>query len=616
LIHYLEAKLTEMCTALPDFSCPPRFNLILTLETDPASQLDLLESGSQLEIRPEIVLPTLSLIGYPVDHQSANALYRGYAAHVVQAAMINAQELVCCEHALLIHSLLDYQLTELDLLPYQLYPADYEQLFSRFQQLDALPDIWRSRQYDLSETADWRWAYALTEFLLSTPLSDARAGAMLQSLIESENYIGWLNDLLNSNVYDVTVQQAWLNFIYGKSLSGQVVEAQTRPAQDILMRCENVSSPQTALYRYDWVGKDWQLLDQFDPPILFMESLPDDSAVIIQPQNLKAPMSTFLWQENAIKPLNQELDQELASYYYIGRMAPNGHALVMIAFDQSGESYALLDLENCTDDGCNLNLVPGLPQWSPNSAQMILEEVAHEERVSRIVGLTRVDQAGQTHQLSERGFSPFWFSDEEYGYIEIGRNPGVYAAQVTDDNPQRLLDDQTLLRALPEDIRPEELLLRSVEPNPYDRNILAITTVTTEVINNDVYLFLWNRLTGELDYLAYLDQITIGLTEWLPGGEWLLLPTFQSSESGQGISFPWSYYLFNTALNTPPIIVTSSEIRGFSGLDYSVDGEWLITPKTDFLELINLPQDVGENRPYRQFIPHQYNNCQEALFIW
>jgi hypothetical protein len=87
LLAYLDSKIDEMCTKLPDFSCPTGLEIELTLETVPASQLRLHEEETDLEYNGELSLPTLSLVGRPVDQAAADALYRWcHGAHWYRGA--------------------------------------------------------------------------------------------------------------------------------------------------------------------------------------------------------------------------------------------------------------------------------------------------------------------------------------------------------------------------------------------------------------------------------------------------------------------------------------------------------------------------------------------------
>jgi hypothetical protein len=155
-------------------------------------------------------------------------------------------------------------------------------------------------------------------------------------------------------------------------------------------------------------------------------------------------------------------------------MTPDGRKLTMTDQNQE-EGFAILDLEACTDQGCQLIPVPGIPRWSPNGSHALLEVVDRSENF-RIIGLARIDNTGQYIELSEPGFSPFWFSDEAYGFVKFGEQAGIYSAPVATDEPRLELDQDTLIQAFPEDQRPNSLIIQAVTPNPANRNILAVTS--------------------------------------------------------------------------------------------------------------------------------------------
>jgi hypothetical protein len=613
LFQYLDTKLGEMCTTLPNFSCPDNLRVYLDLETDPASQAELIDSVTMFDNDPDLTLPTLTLVGIPVDEAAQDALYRGYAAHVVRTAMINALDWECCERGLFFRALLDYQLAELGLRPYPLHPADYEDLFGRFRQLDDLGDLWTARRIGLSDSIDWQWVYALTEFVLTTPLSAQTAGTMQQSLTEFGAYLNWINDKLTGTVADRTIQHAWLNFIYGRSLSGQVAEGEFIPQQKILLACE--SGFTTFLHRYDWASNEWVTLDRFDQATLFMASTPNDSAVIFQGSYLESSSTLFVWQDGQTTTLLDSSTPEMSGFYFIGLMAPDGRKLTMTRFGEEG--YLLLDLEECSNTGCQLYTISGLPEWSPDGSQMILELLQQTENTRENVGLSRIDKAGQVAHVWGQGsaFAPFWLGEEEYGYIQSGEQAGVYAALVADDEPQLLLSGEDLLQTLPEDERPDSFAIQEVLPNPANRNILAITTYFRDQNGDGSHLFLWNRPSGELTLVASLDQVFAGLAVWLSNGEWLSVPTFPTSSPVGGLNLTYSYYLYHVSGEGESIVLTPNQDLGFQLPDRSIDGRWLLLLNNRYIELVAPNQTITGNRPYRRLLTHNFNNCHNALFI-
>jgi hypothetical protein len=436
---------------------------------------------------------------------------------------------------------------------------------------------------------------------------------MQESLVESSLYLNWLSDFFSRSVLEISVQQAWLNFIYNNSLSGQVVEGEFAPQQDILLACEDVTASRTVLYRYIWASNEWITLDQFDEATMFMVSTPDDSAVILQQMNLTSPSSLFLWQDGQTTTLLDSSTPETNGYYSIGLMSPDGRKLTMTRFGEAG--YLLLDLEECSDSGCQLYSIPGLPEWSPDGSQMILELLQDSFNAPEINGLARVDRSGMIANIWGRGFAfaPFWLGEEEYGYIQYGEQAGIYAALVADDEPQLLLAEADLLQAIPEAERPDSLIIQEASPNPANHNILAVTAFYEDQDERRSYLFLWNRPVGELIPVGFLSQVVAGLAVWLSNGEWLVVPTYHTRLSGEGASQTYSYQLYHVSGEGRPITVGRGEVLP---LDRSIDSEWLAFPNNRYVELIGLKHTLSGNRPYRRLLPHTFTNCRSALFIW
>ena len=124
----LDAKLAEMCRTLADLNCPDGFRLSLRLDSDPQSFLDAAELSHALRSGPMLTLPTPTLVGLPVDEAGYQVLYRGYAIHLVGAAIAELTGYDCCRNVDYFQALLDYQLDELGLRPLNLDRVDYERV--------------------------------------------------------------------------------------------------------------------------------------------------------------------------------------------------------------------------------------------------------------------------------------------------------------------------------------------------------------------------------------------------------------------------------------------------------------------------------------------------------
>lgn len=616
LFEYLDEKLVQMCTELEDFRCPDNFRVEVELSTDLQVQIPLLDNRNLFIDQPTLILPTLTLVGLPVDEAGRDAIYRGYAEHVIRAGMIRALEWECCERGIYFRALLDYQLEELGVRPYPMTPADYERLFSRFQQIDQLDIFWPFQQIELTNISDWQWVYALTEFALTTSMSTMSAGAMQQSLGTAEFYTTWIDEILTEEVADASLQQAWLNFIYGRSLSGQVAEGTFAPRQDILLQCENISQPRSVLYRYNWSNDSWQEIDRFDEPTLFIDTMPDDSGLVVQQGSFEGVTSTFVWRNGERVRVFDGSPEEVNGYYFFGHMSPNGNQLFMTKLGVS-VGNSVLDLEDCGENGCNIEPVPGRPVWSPNGSQVLYELLEPQEEFQAIVGVGRINSDGELIVLTNIGFSPFWLSEEEYGFVTFGEAAGVYSALTADDQPKLLLTQDDLLQTLPEEGRPDSLDIHRVAPNPANRNLLSIDGYFVGKNQNESYQFLWNRLTGETKLLGVLRRVIVGPGGWHSNGEWMVLPAFETENlSPENSSVPYSYYVFHVSGERKPIILRQDDELSSPPLDQTIDGDWLVIAKSNYLELVALKHLVGDNVPYRRLLAHDFNRCRNALFVW
>ncbi|MFZ0546394.1 MAG: hypothetical protein WAM60_13195 [Candidatus Promineifilaceae bacterium] len=614
LFRYLDAKLAEMCTDLPDFSCPNNLRIYLKLETDPTGQLGLTDWENAFQHDPDLTLPTLTLVGIPVDEAAQAALYRGYAAFVVRTAMIQALNWDCCVRGVFFEALVDYQLAELGISPYPMYPTDYETLFSRFQEINDLDLFWNRRQVELSRIDDWQWVYALVDFALTSSLSQTTAGEMQTSLLDSDSFLNWINDALAGTLNQRSVRQAWLNFIYYNSLSGQVASGTFTPPEDVLLACNNEGSTGTDLYRYDWNTETWQTEDRLDEPVLIMVSTEDDSGMIVQAGFSEDDLFTVLWRNGEETPLLDRNQLEGDSYYFFGWMSPNRRWLLLA---QNSEDFgvSVLDLNSCDGSGCQVTPLPGLPQWSPDSSQMLIQYINTSGNADNFAELSRVDSAGQIISLSGSGTSPFWFSNEEYGYISYGIHSEVYGALTADDQPQLLLSKEDLLQMIPEEERPKSLNFLEVLPNPATPNILAIIASFQSPQANDNYIYYWNRPTGELALVGTLNEIYIGSAEWLPNGEWLSVMTADPLSLVSDSSLPWSYYLYHGSGEGQPIVVGREAEYTYLSLDHTLDGNWVVVPRENYVEVVGLEHMVSDNQPYRRLLSYNFTNCRNAAFI-
>lgn len=94
------------------------------------------------------------------------------------------------------------------------------------------------------------------------------------------------------------------------------------------------------------------------------------------------------------------------------------------------------------------------------------------------------------------------------------------------------------------------------------------------------------------------------------------MPTYGGQWSGDADeALPWAYYLYHVSGAGRPILIKRDANLANPPLDQSLNGDWLVIAKTNYLELVALTHPVGDNQPYRRLLAHDFNSCRSALFI-
>ena len=160
LARDVDAALAELCRNL-DEACAP---LRLVLSTNPASFVAYDRREGTWTGGSEIVMPTPTLFGRPMDDAGYRALSRVYTARAVSAATANFSGWRCCDNALFYGALLDAQLNQLGLRPWPVGAAEYARLAHQPELLRAIEGLWRREE----ATAEERLlAYTLVDFLVA-----------------------------------------------------------------------------------------------------------------------------------------------------------------------------------------------------------------------------------------------------------------------------------------------------------------------------------------------------------------------------------------------------------------------------------------------------------------
>lgn len=113
----LDDKLGQMCTQLPNFTCPAGFQIDVVFSPEPEAlaqaSLGAVITAEQTGLR----LPTPTLVGLPQSEAAFQALFRGYASLVVATAVTDLVDWRCCEEVDFYQALLNDLLSQLGLRP-------------------------------------------------------------------------------------------------------------------------------------------------------------------------------------------------------------------------------------------------------------------------------------------------------------------------------------------------------------------------------------------------------------------------------------------------------------------------------------------------------------------
>ena len=113
----------------PQAQCPADLRLLVRLDTNPQSLLDLSNLTTLWQSSSSLKLPTPSLIGIPIDEAGYQALLRGYSSQVVATTIQKTIGWPCCSQGLFHQALIDKQLSQMDLKSWPLADELYAKLF-------------------------------------------------------------------------------------------------------------------------------------------------------------------------------------------------------------------------------------------------------------------------------------------------------------------------------------------------------------------------------------------------------------------------------------------------------------------------------------------------------
>ena len=597
----LDDKLGEMCTQLPNFSCPPDFRLDVTFATTPESlaQAGLLDVIANQSLT--LSLPTPTLVGLPQSESAFQALFRGYAALVLAAAITDIVDWRCCEQAVFYKAVLNELLHELGLRPEPVSAAQMETLWQEAVPMFSGAEGW---------LADGR-TDALPGAVVALALEEwgQTAVTLARSLAQNprQSYTGWLHVLAGRDYpTDEDLQQAWRGFVYRRSLTGQAAQPVPFPDQDLQLLCRPNLEQRLALYRYDLDGGNFWLEQPLNQEMAAIAALPGGDGLAIWERTGRVGIDgLFLWHDGQKIDLSWEKTSSSAGSVPFS-LDPNGTRLLLAPDNSVDATYGLLDVAGCLSDDCRVAAVPGFPVVSPDGRRAIALESGFPLTYAQAHGrLKLVDEEGDVLTAVGEGTSPFWLDAGTFAFVldaGEGRRDTLMRGTLAAPAPQKWLDVGEITAVLADADRLRLIDFATMTPMP---NVLALVTTSAQDGQTVAELLAYDFATRQLLHHDLLSTSGLGQHEYLlsPDGCWLLLRA-QTEAAWELIAANLETFAVQRWTLQP-----ANQLSLVWSAAWSADGNWLALSDGDVVRL--LAPDYGYET---LFIP-AIADCVTAVWV-
>jgi hypothetical protein len=614
LHHYLEEKIGQYCAQIQP-TCPKDSQLTLRLASDPATLPTIFNpaetSLGYSDQYQTIELPTLGLIGTPLDEPSREALFGQYATHLLTG--LNRRLIIGTRlgQVPFDHVLWQAQLAALELPTYGDPLPPPPTLYATLGEYEAL---WRMTS--LPPNASQAILPHLAQLLpFVQSLNPAATPLTMQQALNTPSFMRWLASVTEQE--EATLTRAWLRYVWAQQGTTKPPSEDEWSGQVIKLLCTQENS--MSLLTYSWLDEQWVEEQTWGGVNRFrydLTPLPDDTGYALA---TSARRNGGVWRlQVGEHHFSNETDPD--PLRYTGESDPTGRYLLLQSDNPMLEvvRYSLLDQMSCQNgENCSLLPLAGPLVWSPSGEQVImagfdgLSLFQVTEPLSETLSLT----AGG--EWIGRGVEPFWVDEGMYGFRrEVrGRNDTATAT-----GWELVLGELATGRKLVH--RVEDLA-----------GLVAPTAVLLYATARDGWLYLLVG-DGENDYLVRRDvagentavlhhhpaNTPIHRLHFSPDGRWLGIISHPQPETEQ--AYPTIQYtlldLANPAAdsgqNPPPswhISLPPQQVEDPSQWqpDWSADGRWLLLTGREYLHLLQ-PESGGAWRTI-----HDYDACQDAHWL-
>lgn len=386
-----------------------------------------------------------------------------------------------------------------------------------------------------------------------------------------------------------------------------------------MLHCQDVVGGEYGFYYFDYSQEEPLLLQaRGADDASFFVGLPDGSGVAVAARNGDGRPETYLLRQNKRTDVlwNQVLGIVSRPPLAIPTTTdPNGRYLLWTIMPEFATDtvYALTDLTTCQDeDRCEAMPLGGYPIWSPSSEQLITLTVTNpwwSEGLSNGLMLLREELGAGTVDSPGFGSSVFWLNEEAFGYLARLQN-GTQQVVLSDTAlslPQTVISNETLVGALPAELRQASLSMLFVRPQPTNPRIFVIAVADLQNEDAPGYVIWYDQVLGQvtlaepLPPTIHIDELGIRFS---PDGRFLLvaLPMPEEGESQlvlQDARGP-RFFTYRLQGKTP-------YPRHFYA-SWSPDGQWLAIPELGYIRLWHNGSD-------EQLLTFDELNCTNAAWV-
>lgn len=614
-----DAMLITACEEFDDLRCRDTWRLHVELSTESGPLARMSERVSRGPLwkgmshaspvnrgadGSDLVLPTPSLVGSPVDDAGYHALRAGYAPLIVGGAIADLVNWRCCEKIVFFRALVDKQLSQLGVMPWPLTPSDYEDILQgSIHDVANLHWVYLQRSYSNITPQIQKIVYSLVDFILAT--NPERSPASLQRLLlRYDTYRPWLLSALPTSAaqtrqgsYTRWIQKNWIQYA-DQQMAADAAPGSALPQQDLQLLCTVERSSSANLYRFNVQLQQFSQ-ENHSGRFRLMYPLPDDTGVLLQrlgdTDATESGPPVQIWRQGQVQEVAYR--SQNVTLFAVDNTADRILFYAYSSRQRPSVGFTYLDQAECDGGACAIRSLDGWPAWSPDREKTI---VSHGDGV-----LWLGNQEAEPQMAVARGRSAAWLDNSRFAIVQPDEGMQVAVMTLPNLELRTIVEVERLADALQTAAAPVRITPVALAAHPALPNRLFIGAQVEGGTGREAsHVFLYDLAADELSPVLQLEDPfePYRSLRFSPDGSWLFVHSIERRASG------WHLHLHNN--QTGDTLTYSSESSlAFPGYDLTADGAWMVRLDDGFIHLI--PLNGGRQR----LVSHDFAHCYAAVWV-